>query len=472
MSPPKTILVADDEVNLRRVLSGILKRDGHRVVTANDGKEALSQLKKTKVNAVITDLRMPKMDGMELLRHIVAEHPDLPVIIVTAHGSVDNAVTAVKLGAFDYIEKPFEQEQIQQVIEKALRTNELCQSLVRMVGAPEGKGRFGLVGNSSPMHEVFNVIDKVASTPSTVLVTGESGTGKELIALALHENSPRKNNPLIKVNCAAIPDTLIESELFGHEKGAFTGAISSKPGRFELADKGTLFLDEVGEVPIEMQVKLLRALQENEFERVGGVKTIRVDVRLIAATNRDLQADIKTGRFREDLYYRLNVVPIHAPALRDRKEDIPDLVSHILQKFHMRLGKNIAGLAQEATNALVSYDWPGNIRELENLLERSILFCEGPVIQYQDLPEQVRKPNIFPPITSTVSQGGLKELVRAETERVERDLILAALEQTGGNVTHAARNLKISRKSLQNKMKELGLREKEPIRKTSSSKES
>ena len=468
----KRILVCDDEVNLRRVLGAILRREGHEVLGASNGEEALELLEQHEIHTVITDLRMPRMDGMELLRRMVQDFPDVPAIILTAHGSVDNAVAAVKIGAFDYIEKPFEQDQIQQVITTALRTNELRRSEIRLVGAPKGKGRYGLVGTSAPMQAVYNVIEKVAHTPSTVLITGESGTGKELIAKALHEQSPRHDEPLIKVNCAAIPDTLMESELFGYEKGAFTGATSSKPGRFELADKGTLFLDEIGEIPIEMQVKLLRALQEGEFERVGGIRTIKVEVRLVAATNRDLVAEIERGRFREDLYYRLNVVPIHVPPLRARTDDVPDLVQHIMEKFRSRLGKDVTEVAPEALECLKRYGWPGNVRELENVLERTILFCPGGTIGPGDLPEDVICAGLPAGITPSAEpldggdgetlppgEASLKEIVRAETERVERNLILAALKETGGNVTHAAKRLKISRKSLQNKMKELGLRE-------------
>jgi DNA-binding NtrC family response regulator len=470
ITPRKTILVADDEPNLRRVLGAILKRDGHQVLMASDGLEALDLLQRNEVHTLITDLRMPRLDGMELLRRVVQDYPDVPVIILTAHGSVDNAVAAVKAGAFDYIEKPFEQDQIKQVIATALRTADLRRSEVRLVGTSKGRGRYGIVGHSEVMQAVFNVIEKVADTPSTVLITGESGTGKELIAKALHEQSPaRRGGPLIKVNCAAIPDTLMESELFGYEKGAFTGAVSSKPGRFELADKGTLFLDEIGEIPSEMQVKLLRALQEGEFERVGGIKTTKVEVRLVAATNRDLLAEIEHGRFREDLYYRLNVVPIHVPPLRERVADIPDLVTHILEKFRQRLNKEVVDLAPEAMDCLRAYPWPGNVRELENLLERTILFCGGTVIQLGDLPETLRAGGARAgatreaeaPPASVAEDASLKDIVKAETERVERNLILAALEETGGNVTHAAKRLKISRKSLQIKMKELGLRDRD-----------
>ncbi len=491
----KRVLVADDEANIRRVLEAILRREGYEVVTAANGNEALERMNRG-VNTVITDLKMPGLDGMSLLKRLSNDYPDVPVVMITAHGSVENAVEAVKLGAFDYLEKPFEQEQIRQLVAKALNTNALSRRDV--APEPEGAaGRFRLVGQSTAIKQVYAVIDKVADTPSTVLVTGESGTGKELIARALHENSSRQHGPFIKINCAAIPKTLMESELFGYEKGAFTGAVGAKPGRFELAHEGTLFLDEIGEIPVEMQVKLLRVLQESEFERVGGIKTIKVDVRVVAATNRDLQADLQTGAFREDLFYRLNVVPIQLPPLRERVEDIPALVDHFVGKFNDRLKKKISAVEPEAVAKLVAYSWPGNIRELENLIERTMLFSEGAMIRLTDLPadlpaskadphkhavekvearssgshlavaaEKTLPPGdepTLPPASVSHSEGvsSLKEAVRAETERVERELIQRALDETGGNVTQAARKLKISRKSLQTKMKELGLRDKE-----------
>src|SRR5688500_84195 len=315
--------------------------------------------------------------------------------MITAYGSVGQAVEAIKAGAFDYIEKPFEQDSIRIIIEKAIgqaAANKLApqqQLYITSESEPKG-GKFGLVGTSAEMQGIFAVIEKVADTPSTVLITGESGTGKELVAKALHEQSSRKGGPFIKINCAAIPKTLMESELFGYEKGAFTGATSSKPGRFELADGGTLFLDEIGEIPVEMQVKLLRAIQESEFERVGGIKTIKVDVRLITATNRDLEKETKDGNFREDLYYRLNVVPLDIPPLRDRDEDIPLLVDHIIAKFNERLKKRVRGISDEAMRMLRGHGWPGNIRELENVLERTILFCSGDTIEVGDLPAELR----------------------------------------------------------------------------------
>jgi len=332
-----------------------------------------------------------------------------------------------------------------------------------------GDARYGIIGRSAGILEIYAILDRVADTPTTVLITGESGTGKELVARALHENSSRKDKPFIKLNCAAIPRDLMESELFGYERGAFTGAVGSKPGRFELASGGTLFLDEVGNIPVEMQVKLLRALQEHEFERVGGIKTINVDVRLVAATNSDLKKEIAAGTFREDLYYRLNVVPIRLPALRARCEDISLLAGHFVEKFNTRLKKHIRGIEAEAAQLLEAYPWPGNIRELENVIERAVLFCDRELISAQDLPPELRDADAVPSLdvsgatvaTEGASSDGLKEQVKAAMSRLERELIHKALEQTNGNVTHAARLLKISRKGLQLKMKELGLREKD-----------
>jgi DNA-binding NtrC family response regulator len=454
VSEVKRVLVADDELNMRRVLEAMLRREGYEVITAANGQEALGGMS-AGVHTVITDLKMPVLDGMALLKKLSVDYPDVPVVMITAHGSVENAVEAVKLGAFDYLEKPFEQEQIRQVVAKAMNTFSLSRQNARPE-EPSVRGRFRLVGQSAAIRQIYAVVEKVANTPSTVLITGESGTGKELIARALHENSSRHAGPFIKINCAAIPKTLMESELFGYEKGAFTGAVGAKPGRFELAHGGTLFLDEIGEIPVEMQVKLLRVLQESEFERVGGIKTIKVDVRLVTATNRDLLQDISAGSFREDLYYRLNVVPIHIPPLRERREDIPLLVEHFLAKFNDRLKKQIGSVSADAISRMVSHHWPGNIRELENLMERTMLFCERPEIGVSDLPPEIGGL----PAAAAASPAGasLKEAVRAETERVERELIQKALDETGGNVTQAARKLKISRKSLQTKMKELGLR--------------
>ncbi len=466
----KQILVVDDEPNLRRVLSAQLSRDGYDVHTAEDGEQALSVIRDNHIDLVITDLRMPKMDGMELLRSALALDEELPVIMITAHGTVDNAVEALKTGAFDYITKPFDQAEVRTIVKKALRTRDLSAAEATRPGPSSAAvARYGIIGQSAGIVDLYAVLDRVADTPTTVLITGESGTGKELVARALHENSSRADKPFIKVNCAAIPKDLMESELFGYERGAFTGAVGSKPGRFELATGGTLFLDEVGSIPVEMQVKLLRALQESEFERVGGIKTIHVDVRLIAATNSDLKKEIAAGSFREDLYYRLNVVPIRLPPLRERATDISLLARHFVEKFNERLKKQVVGIAPEAEQVLMAYPWPGNIRELENVVERAVLFCDRELIQVEDLPPDVRDGNAAPRaptpsqpvVAESSSQDGLKEQVKAAMSRLERELIVRALAQTGGNVTHAARLLKISRKGLQLKMKELGLRERD-----------
>ncbi len=468
----KQILVVDDEPNLRRVLSAQLERDGYEVHTAEDGEQALGILRDHHIDLVITDLRMPKLDGMELLRRAQNIDAELPVVMITAHGTVDNAVEALKTGAFDYLTKPFDQLEVRTIVAKALRTRDL--SATEASGPfheiPVEGARYGIIGQSPSILDLYAVLDRVADTPTTVLITGESGTGKELVARALHESSSRRDKAFIKVNCAAIPKDLMESELFGYERGAFTGAVGSKPGRFELASGGTLFLDEIGSIPVEMQVKLLRALQESEFERVGGVRTIRVDVRLIAATNSDLKKEIAQGSFREDLYYRLNVVPIRLPSLRERAADIPLLVMHFIRKFNTRLKKLIDGVEPAALAHLIGYPWPGNIRELENVIERAVLFCDGSELRAGDLPAEVRgsvpdsgASTPLPPASSEPGAGassdGLKEQVKAAMSRLERELIVRALEQTSGNVTHAARLLKISRKGLQLKMKELGLRE-------------
>jgi two-component system response regulator AtoC len=462
----KQVLIVDDEPNLRKILSAQLSRDGYDVMTANDGEEGLAALKDHHIDLVITDLKMPKVDGMTLLKRALEEDPELPVVLITAHGTIDTAVEALKSGAFDFVTKPFDKDEVRQIVAKALKTRDLrAADATHMPAARDA--RFGIIGHSQGILDIYAILERVADTPTTVLISGESGTGKELVARALHEHSSRKDKPFIKVNCAAIPKELIESELFGHERGAFTGAVSSKPGRFELANGGTLFLDEIGEIPIEMQVKLLRALQESEFERVGGIKTIRVDVRLVAATNRDLKRLIASGTFREDLFYRLNVVPIRLPALRERTGDIPVLVEHFLGKFNERLKKKVEGAESEAMDVLVAYPWPGNIRELENVIERAVLFCDAQKLRASDLPPEIRgipaMANVPLPeadLTAALAgEGGLKEHVKVAMSRLEKELVSRALQQTGGNVTHAARLLKISRKGLQLKMKELGLRE-------------
>jgi two-component system response regulator AtoC len=461
------VLVVDDEQSLRKVLAATLQREGYEVQVASDGEEAIAALDRDGADVVVTDLVMPRMDGLSLLRKVVARHPDIPVIVVTAHGKVDSAVEAMKAGAFDFVTKPFEHAELKAIIAKAARQSDLnARNVVPEEPAQEGRRYTEIIGRGQRMIELQQIISKVADAPSTVLIQGESGTGKELVATALHEKSSRREKPFIKINCAAIPRELVEAELFGFERGAFTGAVQSKPGRFELADGGTLFLDEIGEIPLEMQVKLLRAIQESSFERVGGVRTTTVEVRLVAATSRDLTKEIAAGRFREDLFYRLNVVPVFLPPLRERREDIPLLVEHFRQKYNARLKKSVERVEDDALAALAGYTWPGNIRELENVLERTILFAEGPVIRAADLPASLRQTQpqaegapAFSPPPST--PGPLKEIVREQVQAIERDLIVRGLEVTGNNVTRTAKLLKISRKSLQMKMKEFGLRGEE-----------
>ncbi len=481
------VLIADDEASLRKVLSSALKREGYDTVAVKNGDEALEVLEASvqpdtgePFSVVISDVRMPGVDGMVLLQRIKKRFKDLPVVMLTAHGTVDLAVQALKQGAFDFITKPYERDELLAVVKKAIAHRDRDEREPTIGGGSDDERT--LVGSSPRIHKIIDIIDKVADSPSTVLVTGESGTGKELVALALHRKSSRRDKPFIRINAAAIPPTLIEAELFGHEKGAFTGAVTSKPGRFELADGGTLFLDEIGELPVDMQVKLLRVLQEQTFERVGGIKTLRVDIRLIAATNRDLKKAIVEGTFREDLYWRLNVIPIELPPLRERTEDIALLVEEFRRKLNKRLHKDVESFSPDAIAMLQRYDWPGNIRELENIVERTLLFCSKPIVDVEDLPPELvakvsllatppspradhdsRPPGLDPVERArelAVAEGGsMKDIVRQATAELERDLITKALDETGGNVTHAARRLKISRKSLQIKMKELGLRE-------------
>jgi DNA-binding NtrC family response regulator len=426
------------------------------VDSAPDGGAAISQLDAEPYDLVITDLKMPTVGGMELLAWCRAHHPGLPVILITAYGTVDSAVGAIKAGAFDYITKPFDQEELRQRVTTALRVEEAARA--HMTAEPGG--RFELIGQTNTMRGIYDLIGRVASSPTTVLITGESGTGKELVARALHKSSERRDAPFIQVNCGAIPESLFESELFGHERGAFTGAVVARQGRFELADGGTLFLDEVGELPKDMQVKLLRVLQDRSFVRVGGTRSLSVDVRLVAATNRDLDRDVRDGRFREDLFYRLNVIRIRLPPLRERPEDIPLLVEHFLGRFNRRLDRAIRGLSVEAMATLQGWPWPGNIRELENVMERAVLLSQGDIITPADLGDGLA-PTSPGAEEDEEGPGGLqlKDLVRQNTMRLERARIQRVLDEEAHNVTRAARVLGISRKSLQMKMKEYGLRE-------------
>jgi DNA-binding NtrC family response regulator len=400
-SATKQILIAEDEPNLRRVLGAQLQRDGYEVLLAEDGAQAMALLGEHHVDVIISDLRMPKVDGLSFLKHVVAEKPDVPFLLITAHGTVETAVEALKLGAFDYVTKPFDRAELKTIVDKAARTRDLIDAdaavLPKEAALDEGRGRFRLIGREAPMRDVYAIIEKVADTPSTVLITGESGTGKELVARALHENSSRKAGPLIRVNCAAIPRDLIESELFGYEKGAFTGAVTSKPGRFELAHGGTLFLDEIGECDPLLQTKLLRVLQpppgkgpcHREFRPVGGHQPRTADVRLVAATNRDLQAEIQAQRFREDLYYRLAVITLELPPLRNRPADIPLLAHRFLDQINHEFERDEPGfeykkLSAAAIEFVKRFEWPGNVRQLYNALVQAAVLAEGHVLERSD----------------------------------------------------------------------------------------
>ncbi len=447
------ILIVDDEANMRLVLGAMLKKEGYEVAMAENGLEALRVLKGQDIAVVVSDLKMPKLDGMGLLEQVSEDYPSTPIIIITAHGTVATAVDAMKKGAFDYVTKPFDQDDLKRIIEKALKTSALNEEEVFL--RPEEFDPQGIVGSSKPMLEIYDIVRRVSPTMTTVLLTGETGTGKDLIARAIHGNSPRRGNPFIKINCAAIAETLMESELFGYEKGAFTGAAMTKQGRFELAHKGTLFLDEAGEIPRDMQVKLLRVLEDHEFERVGGLKTIKVDVRLVAATNRNLLQDVKEGRFREDLFYRLNVFPIHVPSLRERREDILPLADYFLAKFNQKLEKSVCHIDTGVKEMLLRYDWPGNVRELEHLLERFVLMAKGDTILAEDVPPELKAASVSPP---EKSEASFKDFIKSQTEEVEKQMIVKALEECGGNVTRAAQQLGLSRKGLQLKMIRYNLR--------------
>jgi two-component system, NtrC family, response regulator AtoC len=402
-------------------------------------------------------LRLTREDGLQLLKWLRDEQITVPLIILTAHGTIDSAVDAMKQGAFDYISKPFDREELVRILKKAVLSFKFQSEELKIWKL--GGSQIPMIGDSPKMLKLYGVLDKVAASDSTVLILGESGTGKELIAAAIHERSKRSQSAFVKINCAAIPANLMESELFGHERGAFTGAVSSKPGRFELADKGTLFLDEIGEMTVEMQVKLLRVLQEKTFERVGGLRTHTVDVRLIAATNRDLEKEVREGRFRSDLFYRLNVVPLELPPLRERPEDIPKLVAFFLQKMGDRMKKTPPVMQPETLELLAQYPWPGNVRQLENVIERVMVLNEGGNIVPEHLPDEILdfEEQKFEERIA-VSGGSLKEMVKDATRRIEKKAIEEALVETQNNVTQAARKLNISRKGLQIKMKELGIR--------------
>lgn len=445
------ILVVDDELNMRLVLSAMLKKEGYEVLTASDGLQALKILQEEDCAVVITDLKMPNLDGVALLSRVIKHHPATPVIMITAHGTIATAVEALKKGAFDYITKPFEQEELKEVIRKAIKTHHFNSAEVLF--SPEEASRDGLMGISEHIRAVYDTVRQVAPTTTTVIISGETGTGKELIAGAIHRHSKRAGNTFVKINCAAIAENLMESELFGYEKGAFTGAVITKPGKFELAHRGTLFLDEVGELPKDMQVKLLRVIQQQEFERVGGLRTIKVDVRLVTATNRNLFQDVKDGKFREDLFYRLNVFPISIPPLRNRKEDVLPLTEYFIGKFNKKFGKLVKGIDQLLQRLFVGYDWPGNVRELENILERMVLMARQDIITLDSIPDDIKSSlALSAPLQADSSAKPIRDMVKEQTEEIERQVITRVLDESEGNVTKAAAQLGLSRKGLQLKM--------------------
>jgi two-component system NtrC family response regulator/two-component system response regulator HydG len=448
------ITVIDDEVNAATALATLLGEDGYEVSVAHDARAGLLLLEKQEPDVVLTDLRMPGMDGLDLLARIKELRPETLVILMTAYGTVKTAVKAMKLGAEDYLGKPIDVEELEVVLEKTLEKRQLLQEARSLRERLEDKYRMeNLVGESAEMLSVFKTIRQVAPSNASVLLVGESGTGKELFAQAIHQNSPRKHRPFVRVACAALPETLLESELFGHEKGSFTGAVASRAGRFEMADGGTLFLDEIGDISLTVQVKLLRFLEEREFERVGGNRTYKVDVRIVAATHRDLRKKIEDGSFREDLYYRLNVIEISIPSLRERAGDIPVLAHHFLKKFAHESGKEVRAISDEALALLLQHPWPGNVRELENAMERAVVLANEPVLTPVHFPT-LRRPGAAPaaPTAATTPTG--VAIPGSTLASIEREAILRTLEAVGGSTSRAAAMLRISPRKIQYKLKE------------------
>jgi DNA-binding NtrC family response regulator len=451
MTTQATILIVEDEAKMRRLLELNLGDDGFNTLSAPDAESGLKLLQSGSVDLVITDLKLPGMDGLEFLQQVKRVSAALPVVVMTAFGTVETAVNAMKAGASDYVLKPFSLDEMRMVVRKELDVHRLREENRSLREALQKRYEHpNVVARSPKMQEVLATVERVAPTNSTVLLGGESGVGKDLIARAIHEKSRRASGPFIKINSTAIPENLLESELFGYEKGAFTGAVGSKPGKFELADKGTLFLDEIGDVPAATQVKLLRVLQEREFERLGGTRTLKVDVRLVAATNRDLRAALEEGTFREDLYYRLNVVPIDLPPLREHKEDIPELVNLFLARASAESGKEIVRVTPDALKVLMSYHWPGNVRELQNIIERASALAKGPVLDAADIhldPQRAKPANASGPL---LPEG-------MTMEQWEDEMIREALRRANGNKSQAARMLGLSRNALRYRLSKIGI---------------
>ena len=483
---PSTVLIVDDEKNILLTLNQSLQLAGYRTELASSGQVALDVVAARPVDVVLMDVKMPDLDGLTALERMQALKPGLPVIMMSGHGTIDTAVRATQLGARDFLEKPIARDRLLVALRNALAHQAAMEELAEL-RAEVGTGRYQMVGTGAAMERIFSLIRRTAPSEGRVLITGENGTGKELIARALHQNSRRKQGPFVKLNCAAVPHELIESELFGHERGAFTGALAVRRGKFELAHEGTLFLDEIGDMPASMQAKLLRVLQEGELERVGGAETLKVDVRVLAATNKDLEQEIAAGRFREDLYYRLNVVQIHSPPLRERREDLPELIRAFLQEACAKNGRKGLQLSAEALAVMAAYDYPGNVRELRNLVERLAILCEGPTVSGAEARELLptgrsgalpappapvlralealaQEPTAAaPPAQPGSAEGGgfrprADKPFREQVEEAEREIIQFALAHTQDNVTEAARLLDLERGHFYKKMKALGLR--------------
>ncbi|RKH19172.1 sigma-54-dependent Fis family transcriptional regulator [Corallococcus sp. CA047B] len=478
---PAAVLIVDDEKNILLTLSQSLQLAGYRTELASSGQVALDVVSARPVDAVLMDVKMPDMDGLTVLARLTELKPELPVIMMSGHGTIDTAVKATQLGARDFLEKPLARDKLLVALRNVLTHQAAMEELQELRAQ---LGRFDMVGGGPAMQRIFSLIQRAAPSEGRVLITGENGTGKELIARALHQHSRRKGGPFVKLNCAAVPHDLIESELFGHEKGAFTGAVSVRRGKFELAHEGTLFLDEIGDMPAAMQSKLLRVLQEGELERVGGAETLKVDVRVLAATNKNLEKEIAAGRFREDLYYRINVVQIHSPPLRERSEDLPDLINTFLSEACAKNGRRPLMLSPDALAVMSAYDYPGNVRELRNLVERLAILCEGPVVSRTDALELLPRGRPLPPMPAATVGGDaplspatvappasgpaasgpvgwrprVDQTFREQVEDAEREIIQHVLAHTHDNVTEAARILDLERGHFYKKMKALGLR--------------
>ncbi len=453
----KRVLIVDDEDNMRRMLRVMLSKAGYQVSEAANGAEALASMAKDHFDFILCDIRMPEMDGMQFLQEAQGKFPEKTVIMMSAYGTIETALEAMKMGAYDYISKPFKSDEVLLTLKKAeererlKRENIILRQKLEKISKRYSFGN--IIARSEAMARVFDLVEKVAEHKTTVLITGESGTGKELIARAIHENGARSSGPLVCINCGGIPENLLESELFGYKKGAFTDAVRDKPGRFEEADGGTIFLDEIGDLPLPLQVKLLRVLQEEEITPLGAVGSKKVDVRIIAATSKDLEKEVAEGRFREDLFYRINVMTIHLPPLRERRGDIPLLVGYFIDVFNRKLKKNIEGLSSEAMPILMAYSWPGNVRELENVIERAILLAQGRWITPAELPSHMTQLNGTSPVGGPDDTLSLKKA----SKRLERTLIEKVLKLTNGNRSKAAKILEISRPMLLSKIREYGL---------------